>query len=328
MRKIIIFIAVFLPILAMGQKLTAHRNIVSEGYNFWLYTPAGYDSIQTSKPLFIFLHGSSLCGNDLSRVRRYGCIDAVENGHAIDALIVAPQNPGGSWNPKKINNVLNWVQEKYAFDTNRIYVMGMSLGGYGTIDYVGTYPERIAAAMALCGGGTLKSYCGLTQVPTWILHGTADRAVGYSESQKVVNAMIECGDTSLLRFTKLKGMNHSQLARFFYVDETYQWFLSHSRSDSIRSINKDIEITTTALNSAYQSSNREQTKITIADSQKGNVESTTEKNSSTAKFHTIKKGDTLSAIARKYHTSVQKLCKLNKIKETTILSLGRKLRVR
>lgn len=140
--------------------------------------------------------------------------------------------------------------------------------------------------------------------------------------------MIECGDTSLLRFTKLKGMNHSQLARFFYVDETYQWFLSHSRSDSIRSINKDIEITTTALNSAYQSSNREQTKITIADSQKGNVETTTEKNSSTAKFHTIKKGDTLSAIARKYHTSVQKLCKLNKIKETTILSLGRKLRVR
>ncbi|HNW67525.1 MAG TPA: phospholipase, partial [Bacteroidales bacterium] len=122
MKKIIIFIAVFVPILAMGQKLTAHRNIVSEGYNFWLYTPAGYDSIQTSKPLFIFLHGSSLCGNDLSRVRRYGCIDAVENGHAIDALIVAPQNPGGSWNPKKINNVLNWVQEKYAFDTNRIYV--------------------------------------------------------------------------------------------------------------------------------------------------------------------------------------------------------------
>src|SRR5574344_1707836 len=327
MKKTSALILFLIPFLLFAQKMTAFRNTVSDGYNFWLYTPNGYDSLQNTKPVIIFLHGNSLCGNDLSRVLRYGCLDALEMGRKIDAVIIAPQNPGGSWNPDKINNVLNWVEDNYSFDTNRIYVLGMSLGGYGVIDYVGSYPERIAAAMALCGGGTLKSYCGLTQVPTWILHGTADRAVGYSESQKVVNAMIECGDTSLLRFTKLKGMNHSQLARFFYVDETYQWFLSHSRSDSIRSINKDIEITTTALNSAYQSSNREQTKITIADSQKGNVETTTEKNSSTAKFHTIKKGDTLSAIARKYHTSVQKLCKLNKIKETTILSIRRKLQV-
>ncbi len=334
MKKTITLILFLIPFLLFAQKMTAFRNTVSDGYNFWLYTPNGYDSLQNTKPVIIFLHGNSLCGNDLSRVLRYGCLDALEMGRKIDAVIIAPQNPGGSWNPDKINNVLNWVEDNYSFDTNRIYVLGMSLGGYGVIDYVGSYPERIAAAMALCGGGTLKSYCGLNSVPLWILHGTADRAVPCSQSEKVIHGMAACGDTSLLRYTKLSGQNHSQLARAFYIEETYQWLFAHSRGDSVHTVNRDIIITPTTLEAAYQNVNRANTKIAVMDSQKGEVTNNTSaakpsaSSTSTAKYHTIKKGDTLSAIARRYHTSVSKLCKLNKMKETTILKLGRKLRVR
>ncbi len=78
------------------------------------------------------------------------------------------------------------MEEHYDVDTTRVYVIGMSLGGYGTLDFVGTYPQRVAAAMALCGGSTLKDMSGLADVPFWIQHGTADRAVPVSQSKAVV----------------------------------------------------------------------------------------------------------------------------------------------
>lgn len=57
------------------------------------------------------------------------------------------------------------MEANYAFDRNRVYVLGMSLGGYGTLDFVGTYPERVAAALALCGGCSLKDQSRLGEAP-------------------------------------------------------------------------------------------------------------------------------------------------------------------
>ena len=156
-----------------AQVLKAHTKTVEGSYNFWTYTPDGYDTCSTPKPLIVFLHGRSLCGNDLKRVRRYGPLNAIERGLMLDAVVLAPQNPGGAWKPSKVMKLVEWTTENLNIDTNRIYVIGMSLGGYGTIDFAGSYPHRIAAAMALCGGGTLKDFCGLNEMPLWILHGTA-----------------------------------------------------------------------------------------------------------------------------------------------------------
>ena len=85
--------------------LRAMRKKVEGSYNFWLYTPAGYDRKDTlckDTPLVLFLHGKSLCGNDLEKVRRYGSIDCVERGRHIPALVVAPQNPGEWRIPEKL----------------------------------------------------------------------------------------------------------------------------------------------------------------------------------------------------------------------------------
>ena len=332
-HQLLFFCILCFPYCLFAQLLTAHHNLVSNGYNFWVYTPTDYDSTKTAKPLIVFLHGASLCGNDLQRVRRYGPLNALTYGREIDAVIVAPQNPGGSWNPLRIQNVIDWVKKHYSTDSLRMYVLGMSLGGYGTIDYVATYPEQVAAAMALCGGGTRSSYCGLNTVPFWIQHGTADRDVGISQSQKVVNAMKQCGDTSLLRFDRLQGMNHGDLARVFYLKETYEWLFSHSRADTPRFVNKNIVITPAKIANAYHDLHRAD-KSFLKVKNWGNVSTETTEQSSHVEtsdapvYYTVKKGDTLSAIARKYHTSVSKLCKLNHIKETSILQIGKKLKVK
>lgn len=320
-----------------AQTLTAYRHTVPDGYDFWVSTPVDYDSTDSSKPIVLFLHGSSLCGHNLERVRRYGPLHALAMGRQIDAVIIAPQNPGGAWKPEKINRVVDWVYAHYSGDTNRLYVLGMSLGGYGTIDYSAAYPHRIAAAMAMCGGGNPKSFCGLNELPLWILHGTADRAVGIGQSQKVVNAMARCGDTSRLRFTKLAGVTHSGLARAFYISETYDWLFQHRLDTPDRPVNMEYDITVDLLHKAYKNTDRRANKLVVVNNSEkrtkqtetaNSTDSTTTVNDSTeTEYHTIRKGDTLSSIARKHHTTVRALCQLNNIKESTILRIGRQLRV-
>jgi len=349
MKKIAIFVVLSLPFLAQSQNVIAMRDSIENCYRFWLYVPpAQYntktadstktvkenaetaDSVKTLKPLIVFLHGKSLCGNNLYTVKRYGTIDALEMGRHIDAYVVAPQNPGGSWNPEKILKLIDWTTERHNIDTTRIYVLGMSLGGYGTINFVGTYPKKVAAAMALCGGASsLKSFCGLNEVPLWIIHGTADRSIAVSQSENVVKKMAECGDTSLLIFDKWHGVNHNILARLFYAPETYEWLFSHTLTDSVRYVNRNVSITQNILNTAYKDMEK-RTVITTIDNNKS-LDNTVAPNTtvaSNATVHIVKKGDNLGKIAAQYRTSVATLCRLNKLTTSSILQIGQKIKVR
>ena len=108
MKRLLSYSLLFLLLILLGrplkgQEVSAYRNKVEGGYNFWLYTPPSYhvDSLKRQTPLVVFLHGKSLCGNNLNSVLRYGSIAAVQLGREIDALILAPQNPGGAWNPDR-----------------------------------------------------------------------------------------------------------------------------------------------------------------------------------------------------------------------------------
>jgi len=239
---------------AWAQKnCRAHSNTVPNGYPFWFYTPEEDESDDVHRPLLIFLHGRSLCGRNLAMVKRYGPIDALERGRVIDCYVIAPQNPGGAWNPQKIMNIIEWAEKNYKVDNDRIYVYGMSLGGYGTIDMAAAYPDRIACAMAMCGGGTSKTLENLSKVPLWIVHGTADAAVPVSASDRVVDIIRATGDDSRLIYTRMPGVNHGRPARIFYMNQTYDWMFSHSLKDEGRPINKDFEITTELMNNAYKS---------------------------------------------------------------------------
>ena len=252
-KQLIIFVFSFIVANSVfSQKFVAHRGDVNNAYNFWFYNPEPYVSKDSHFPLLIFLHGQSLCGKNLDRVKRYGAIDAVARGRYIDSYIIAPQNPGGAWNPQKIMKIVEWAKKEYNVDTTRVYVYGMSLGGFGTIDFVATYPDKVACAMALCGGGTVKNLEGLSKVPLWIIHGTADRAIPISSSDRVVAAIKATGDDSRLIYTRLPGVDHGRPARVFYMLQTYDWMFSHSLLDKNREVNREFTITNDMLNKAYQ----------------------------------------------------------------------------
>ena len=354
---LILFVLVILPNIASAQ-VYAVRDSVRNGYDFWLYVPSDYsdnrvkrqeagDSIEVAKPLpvILFLHGRSLSGTNLNKVREYGVIDALWRGRKIDAMVIAPQVDNGDWwRPEAVLNVVDWVSQRYDVDPTRLYVIGMSLGGYGVLDLAATYPDRVAAAVAMCGGSTRKATTlqQLNKVPLWIMHGTADAAVAVGESRKVRDAMLQ-GDASLprLRYDEQVGANHSVYARVFYIEEIYEWLLKHSTADENRPVDMSVQIPYSRFSSpksAYAGLPRGGGKVQFIDpptkatavttTMANGSKSTTSATVTNYQYHTIVSGDTLGALALKYKTTVKRLCALNGITETTILKLGKRLRVK
>ena len=196
-------------------------------YPFWINVP---EKESTEKqPVLIFLHGKSLSGTDLNRVRRYGVLRAMDKGRKIPAIVVAPQLAKGSWNPDNVLEVLEYVKKNYNVDESRIYVCGMSLGGYGTLHFAGKYADKITAAVAICGGGNVKDGCKLATIPLWIQHGDIDYIVPMSESKKVVDAIKKCDEKADVTLTIIKGGNHSNVERLFHEDAMYDWLFKQKR---------------------------------------------------------------------------------------------------
>lgn len=333
-RLIIALIVALLPTMTSAQ-LHTMRNKVSNGYDFWLYLPESYKDAASNKraerdakPIVLFLHGRSLSGNDLSRVLNYGPLDALEAGLDIDAVIIAPQSPGGWWDPKRAMAVVEWVEQNYNVDPTRLYVLGMSLGGYGTIDFAATYPDKTAAAIALCGGSTLRNVEGLRDVPLWIMHGTADKDVPVEASRRVKRLLKEDGRTPRLRYQELIGVNHSLLARVFYLEECYKWLFDHKLTGK-RRVNRWVRITRRDMKSAYEGLRRGSVEFDIVDTKAPKSNVTQSDNKVVADgYYIVKKGDSLWRIATNHGITVDELCKLNNIKSTDIIKPGDKLKVK
>lgn len=199
-------------------------------YNFWLNLPEK-SILENKPPVLISLHGRSLSGTDINRVKRYGVIRAIEKGRKIPAIVIAPQLPKGPWDPKKVIEILDYIQKKYQIDRNRVYVAGMSLGSYGTMDVVGTYPDRIAAAVSICGGGTPALAKNIAKVPVWVLHGNKDYIVKISESEKIVNAVKKANPKAPIIFTVIKGGTHGSVENLFHKNETYEWLFKQNKNN-------------------------------------------------------------------------------------------------
>lgn len=259
-KRLISFIVVLLAFLPLfSQSLVPVSGKVDNGYNFWFYTPKeALEEPADSFPLVIYLHGRSLNGTNLETVKKYGTITALDRGREIEAFVIGPQNPGGFWKPEKLMNTVDYVCENFNVDTDRIYVLGMCLGGYGALDFAATYPDRIAAAIGVSGGAYVKDISGLAEMPVWLIHGTNDASVPVSESDKVANKVREAQEDEIdrLAYSRLNGVNHSKTVRIFYNSETYDWLLSHSLSTPGRPVTPPEELNEEYFGKSYNGLSR------------------------------------------------------------------------
>src|SRR5262249_28068198 len=146
--------------------------------NYLLFLPNEYGKEDKKWPLIIFLHGAGECGDSLELVKIHGPPKLVEQKPSEWSFIVAsPQAPSnevpfvGRWDGRLLSQFLDELLAKYAADADRVYLTGLSMGGFGTLRWAAREPKRFAAIVPICGGGWPHYGRELKDVPTWMFHG-------------------------------------------------------------------------------------------------------------------------------------------------------------
>lgn len=255
MRYFLAFLSVmfmFGRVLAQN-KITYHENEVADGYNYILSSPVDSAS---AKPLIIALHSRSATGNDLSRVDYFGTIDAIESGMEIDAYVLAPQATAPTWNVARIMQDVAWVISHYNIDINRIYAIGMSMGGNGAADLAAAYPDTIAAAIVLARRLTKGDVANLNKLPLWVIRGLNDREEAIAGTDRMIEEMRSFPDKAArLAYSRVKGLDHRQHERMLYMPCFYEWLMSHSLQDTNRPIHATMDLSPKLLEKSYKGLN-------------------------------------------------------------------------
>lgn len=177
-------------------------------------------------PLILFLHGAGERGSDLDRVTTQGLPQLLPNLPEL-TFVVAPQCPASSWWTLELDaleRLLDEVQENYPVDAARVYLTGLSMGGYGTWHLALKDPGRIAALAPVCGGGILPLAHKLRAIPTWAFHGAEDEVVPPAASEKMVEAVTKAGGQANL--TVYPGVGHNSWARAYSEPDLYSWMFA------------------------------------------------------------------------------------------------------
>ena len=205
---------------------------VKVGYKYSLYVPEGYESSGHKHwPLIVFLHGSGERGEDLSVLTRHGPPKMIASGHAFPAFVASPQAPDHkTWEPHSVKALVDSVKNEYRIDADRIYLTGISMGGYGVWDTIMEYPHTFAAAVPICGGAGVKFVAAerIKHVPMWIFHGASDTVVPVATSQRIYDALVEAGGSPKL--TIYAGVGHDSWTQTYEDPDLWDWLFAQKRS--------------------------------------------------------------------------------------------------
>lgn len=195
---------------------------------YLLFLPKKYDA-QADKawPLILFLHGRGESNGPLSLVKKWGPPRLVEKNADFPYIVVSPQCPGKErWSDARqqqiLVDLLDVVVGRYRVNKDRVYLTGLSLGGYGSWTLAAAHPDRFAAVVPICGGGDPKDAERLKALPIWVFHGDKDGAVPFARSQQMVDAIRKAGGTRV-RFTTLENYGHNCWSAAYASPNLYKW---------------------------------------------------------------------------------------------------------
>jgi predicted peptidase len=217
------------------------REVIVQGTRttYRLFKP---QSLEPPLPVILFLHGAGESGRDGLRQTTVGIGPAINEDPArFPALVVFPQaSRGYGWRDFNLDAAiaaLDDVVTAYEVDDDRVYVTGISMGGYGTWALALAQPHRFAALVPVCGG--LDFAAGVTipdaasrlaQLPQWVFHGAADEIIPVNESRAMVDALRTAGAN--VTYTEYEGVRHNSWDRAYAEPDLMPWLLAQRRSRS------------------------------------------------------------------------------------------------
>jgi predicted peptidase len=197
------------------------------------FLPDGYDGNGSKEwPLILFLHGAGERGTDLDKIRKHGIPKVAADIQGFPFIAVSPQCPPGlywSYMADELNDLLQEIIRMHRVDRQRIYLTGLSMGGYGTWSLAMAYPDTFAALAPVCGGGDPGRVGRIKHLPIWVFHGAKDDIVPFEESESMVKALRRAGND--VRFTVYPDARHDSWTETYNNPRLYEWFLSHRRKD-------------------------------------------------------------------------------------------------
>jgi predicted peptidase len=199
--------------------------------NYLLYLPPNYGQDTSVRwPLILFLHGSGERGDDLELVKLYGLPKMLAAGTDLPFIIASPQCPADSYWLLLLDDLkalVDDLSERYAVDSQRIYLTGMSMGGTGAWMLGIAYPDLFAAVVPICGRGVPTLAARLKDMPVWVFHGDADQIVPADESRRMTAALQKHGGN--VKLTIYPGIDHDSWTQSYANPELYDWLLQHVR---------------------------------------------------------------------------------------------------
>ena len=230
-----IFGALYMPVLLFGQgvinsELNVEKKVsIGVDYPYTLQFPEGYDG-REQLPLLIFLHGSGERGDNLDLVRVHGPWKFLSSNPGYRFIVLAPQcKMGEVWDPYKLDILIDEIVSSHPVDPGRIYLTGLSMGGFGTWDLAMLHPGRFAALAPVCGASNLHRLAAqkVKDLPIWVFHGALDETVPYQLSARVVKELEGMGAN--VQFTSYPLAGHDSWTETYQNRELYDWFLLHEK---------------------------------------------------------------------------------------------------
>ena len=192
--------------------------------------PENFDENE-KHPLLFFLHGAGTRGNDINNVANNPFFKIISMHKVFPFVVIAPLCTENTWFDM-FERLEKMVKEAAAYsyvDADRVYMIGASMGGYGTWQLAMSLPDYFAAIVPICGGGMYWNAARLHDVPAWAFHGALDKTVLLEESEKMVNAVNAKGGNAKL--TVYPENHHDAWSDTYKNIEVFNWLLSHKRGN-------------------------------------------------------------------------------------------------
>jgi predicted peptidase len=211
-----------------GAQQEAHHATLNYGVemNYLLYLPENYTSDSTVRfPLLLFLHGGGEGGYDIEKVKRNGPPKLVEDGHSFPFIILSPQNADSNnlWDTRAVKVLLDKIVGTHRVDTTRIYLTGLSRGGFGAWMTAIQNPDRFAALIPVCGVAPAFYGKWLGQMPIWMFHGADDPVIPVSESDEMAEVLRKNGNP--VKYIRYPETGHDAWTRTYENPEVFEWML-------------------------------------------------------------------------------------------------------
>lgn len=206
-------------------------------------------------PLIVFLHGAGERGSDNTKQLTHGSAMFLTKKNRKDypAFVIFPQCPEESyWASRKeskengqekfvfdysgqpgfalqsVFDIINYYKFMPNVDTNRIYIIGLSMGGMGTLEAISRHPELFAAAIPICGGGDLDYVRNFAaKVPVWLFHGAQDDVVSPKYSREMIDKIIKEG--GFPKYTEFPYANHNSWDATFQTKDLFKWLFQQKK---------------------------------------------------------------------------------------------------